>query len=1428
MEESQASGSQPDKVVAEDERSSKPEQAYNDEWNAASSQMLEDETLEATIQELRDISLSSSATELKRASALASLGHAYHTEYVRTGDRTNLDNWRQMILDLTETTLASRSDQSKFTQSLAEATLAVWEKTKDKEDLKTHMDFLEGALSKSLDGLDRARLLADLAKAQEQEYGVTKELEALERAIKSGQGCLILTPIDHSSRLDRLVMVARAHYKAFQMNPDAPEEVMELWIGYCQSALELMTETHPQRLEVLQILSQGYSYLSFETTNLEMLQKSLDMIEDILGVLPSDDSFHAQGLFRLGMGYGLKAEWTGETAHLETGTRHVAAAAELAPENHPDRVDCLRCAASMQHDLYEQTREMKSLESSVSFYEKALENLPDDNLEYGMVRIILTDLTLEKARREKAEEPLSQFSSEKAITSEESHPDFANLGEASREELVRIVFQVKNNPAYEDVPLTPWGSFLSTLTQDSDVDFITYYDEFLEDLSHGSWHNVVSGANERKVREGERILNKTPENSFQRQLLLLALGHNYVCLFYEDELLRHLDQAIHCFREGLQIKQHQDRVVKMLSEYLAWVLWIKSDASEDDQDLEVAIEEWQKIFKMPLAQGPLQATSLHAAGNSFKKRYYKTNAEADLDMWLLMYQRALAATPVGAPLRAVALLRAAEAIDQRYQRRGALEDLETSIQYLEEGSKLCSEDDRHRTEYLSRLAYAYLDRFLRTQGRRSFGLNTDSHADLVLAARTAAEALNVRTTRPGEIGMIHTLLGQIHLARFRHVTGDQADIDNASNSFRLAYNHMISWADESMRDHVLTNLGEGFFSRSPSTRISEGWETQEKLLRLSLESAEEKEQPLAGILYMLGRHYHRQYKETGDVDFLQKAIPLLERALSDTSSWPMQRISPSLLLLDIYAHLKDWPKALGTASTIVSLIPSAIPRSLQNSDKQKLAADLAGLGPKAVSVALLAGETPYTALKLLESSRGVILRSLVDLRSETTDLEMDHPDIAQEYLEVQNQMDITTMPVGDGFSYEQFSTVPQQRPGYRYDAAAKLEQMIKTIRQLPGYESFLRAPSEDAIKAAASGGPIVIVNVSEYSCYALIVETTGIQALSLHNVTYEDIEERGRTLTDVRSVTPELLEWLWDGIAEPVLDRLGFIQTGRQNEWPRIWWIPTGPLVRFPLHAAGYHTSGTSTVLDRAISSYSPSLAALIQRRAKSVKRQNPPQKPEQAVMVGMDELPYAKVETRRVMEICRTISASTPQARSKDILAALKACDIFHFAGHGSSNPSNPSQSSLHLTAGDKIMVSDLLDINLHRREPRPFLAFLSACRTGQVKDEKLADEGLHLMAACQVAGFRHVIGTLWEVKDEVCVNAAVMVYEWMQKHNMRDDSVSEGLHHASRELRKAWIENGEERKLEPNLTAGGESRDIVSAEGGPLLWVPYVHFGI
>jgi CHAT domain-containing protein len=181
------------------------------------------------------------------------------------------------------------------------------------------------------------------------------------------------------------------------------------------------------------------------------------------------------------------------------------------------------------------------------------------------------------------------------------------------------------------------------------------------------------------------------------------------------------------------------------------------------------------------------------------------------------------------------------------------------------------------------------------------------------------------------------------------------------------------------------------------------------------------------------------------------------------------------------------------------------------------------------------------------------------------------------------------------------------------------------------------------------------------------------------------------------------------------------------------------------------------------------------------------------------------------------------PLTHRQDVLAGLKnSCNIFHFAGHGTSDEVDPSRSAL-LLEDEPLSVADLRDCRLH--ESQPFLAYLSACSTSENRNEKLVDEAIHLVSACQMAGFRHSIGTLWEVYDECCAEVARIVYETLVLDDMTDTAVCWGLHKAVRFLRDQKVTaSGKRNTTSMKKKSGNEQSEV----GDLFIWAPYIHFGI
>ncbi len=109
-------------------------------------------------------------------------------------------------------------------------------------------------------------------------------------------------------------------------------------------------------------------------------------------------------------------------------------------------------------------------------------------------------------------------------------------------------------------------------------------------------------------------------------------------------------------------------------------------------------------------------------------------------------------------------------------------------------------------------------------------------------------------------------------------------------------------------------------------------------------------------------------------------------------------------------------------------------------------------------------------------------------------------------------------------------------------------------------------------------------------------------------------------------------------------------------------------------------------------------------------------------------------------------------------------------------------------------LRISDLAALNLRNAR----LAFLAACETGR-SSPQLADESVHLAAACQLAGFSHVIGTLWPISDIGSLQITQLFYPALA---LDPDRSAIALHEAIRVLRAKY------REL-------------------PSLWAAFVHVG-
>lgn len=762
-----------------------------------------------------------------------------------------------------------------------------------------------------------------------------------------------------------------------------------------------------------------------------------------------------------------------------------------------------------------------------------------------------------------------------------------------------------------------------------------------------------------------------------------------------------------------------------------------------------------------------------------------------------------------------------QALSSRSSATGSLVDLEEAITHARAALDVTPEDCSTRHNQLHNLASVLLKRFTRVQydvtelneaialSREAVASVPKDHPDLATYLNLLMGGLDWRYDKQGSRQDLEEgiQIGRQIVGVTKHIFSGRTDA-TSTLAVLLEKRYMAEGSLSDLDEAIAISQKALIQIPGDSPARTEHWKT-------------------------LGDLFVGRLSKTPDDDIddvIRQALENYRAAVNHAAGKPLRRIVAAALAMPCCLEYED---AYDIGRTAIGLIPSLVAaRSLETTDRQHLLSHTEGLTATTVGAAVKLKKEASEVLYLLEQGRGVLGSSLGEMRTDIKELERDFPGLAREFTRLRDELDSSTRVDTNVVS----QTNPSQKNdgGSRRDAAKSFDELILKIREKAGFEDFLGPLNKEQILAAAAYGPVVVINSSWMVCQAIVIQEQNLFTLSFNGVEEYEITNRA-SAGDFGSV--ETLEFLWDNITGPVLELLGFTGTPLLEQgWPHVWWIPTGPISRFPLHASGRHQERSGkTVMDRVISSYSTSLKALVRGR----RQRDATPGPSRALLVameqtqGQDSLPKARDEIDAVSSICSSMAIRpvTGVSDKKNALSYLRDCNIFHFAGHGNTDSDNPSKSYLCFDKKGRLTVGDLLALNLHERSP--FLAYLSACSTGHVQDDMFIDESIHLISACQLAGFRHVIGTLWKVQDDHCVDVARGTYECIKDGGMTDESVCRGLHKATRKLRDAWLQEiCEKEKPVVELVEGDrDARTIYSCEEPKLAsayWAPYIHFGV
>ena len=345
--------------------------------------------------------------------------------------------------------------------------------------------------------------------------------------------------------------------------------------------------------------------------------------------------------------------------------------------------------------------------------------------------------------------------------------------------------------------------------------------------------------------------------------------------------------------------------------------------------------------------------------------------------------------------------------------------------------------------------------------------------------------------------------------------------------------------------------------------------------------------------------------------------------------------------------------------------------------------------------------------------------------------------------------------------------------------------MVARIRSLEGFESFLKPIPFATLRRAALDGPVIVVNHSEQRTDAIIVYSDANPVLvPLPEATLQILAELAHKAnhTTMETEFAAMLKNLWRCLVQPIVQALSVcLQRGS-----RIWWCPTGITAFLPLHAAGDYSKSGQNFPNFYISSYTPTIAALLRVRLKAppkLQHEPPLLVVGQPDAIGQAPLPSVTEEIACILSVAPDVTIiEGSEATPKAVLDVMEDYPLIHLSCHGHMNHREPFLSHFSLY-NEPLAVSDLVKRNL----PKAELAFLSACHSAAGNLET-PDEVLHLAASLQFVGFRNVVGTMWAMVDEDGPVVAGAFYSSLFGHgeSRKAPSAAHALHRAVNVLRR------------------------------------------
>ncbi|KAB5588198.1 Protein kinase rad3 [Ceratobasidium theobromae] len=803
------------------------------------------------------------------------------------------------------------------------------------------------------------------------------------------------------------------------------------------------------------------------------------------------------------------------------------------------------------------------------------------------------------------------------------------------------------------------------------------------------------------------------------------------------------------------------------------------------QDIQQAVELQERAIMLTPAGHSDLPTRLTDLAIVYRARFERLGQVQDIDKAIEYETQALLLTPESHAITSKLLNALGNSHMARYDRLGLPADLDGAIEF------------QNRAIMLTRLSDANLPRWLHSLGstyQRRFDYQGHTQ-DIDMAIELQYKAVSLVPESHPAVPMVLNSLGLAHSKRFQRLDGME-DISKAIECQVRAVS-LLPDGNPALSG-CLAVLGGSYNTRFERLGNSEDIENAIECLARAMSLLPEGHPVISTILLNLGSAQQQKLQHLGDPGSLAESLESFQRSALSPGH-PLKRLDAACRWGKL-AVSQQVPDPLAAFETAMSLVPQVVRSGNpihERFNNVKVVGDLAS----EAAASAISAQRYDLAIEWLEQGRAIVWNQVLQLQAPLDGLESANPPLARALEQVASEL------YAVGFSNPLHSLDLEQAAHRHRRLAQQYEQLVQEARFVPGFERFLLPKKASELVEASRNGPVVVVTVHSSRSDALVLrpQPDGLSHIDLQNISLTKANELRaqleRSLSERdRSGCADVLATLWTGVAKPVLEHLGYLNS-KPGGLPRVTWCMAGLLASLPIHAAGLYDEPQAKVSDFVISSYTPTLGALMSPPSpanhSSILAVGQPSAPEQNHAPGTEsELAHIK---QRAQPPVRFTELRDAHATTAAVLGGMETHDWVHLACRIRPNAQDPTASEIFLHNGS-MRLAAILQKSFRSKG----LAFLSACDT-LLTDSSLADECMHPAFWMLLAGYPSVISSMWSANDQDVSMVADRVYDQLLKDGkMNHRDAASALHDALEELR---------------VTVG---------EGEFWRWIPFVHIGV